>query len=636
MVLTGITTQDVNENNFNPGDGVFGTLEFTLTTQVQYPFAIVGPVITREDDSPHNDMRAYIGNGTDSDENHASKIEFVNFQHMGKCRDYGPSDMCVQDFKVKITPNNTEDPCSVAGLYTFEFWATCLADADMKHDNLGCSIDDVGQPTETDKSKRRTSNAYFTQVIRIDHQDFCPTIMDEIKVVGDFIVYHDEEFTEAIATGTDSNVFTNDILYFEATYRTNSNKAPQEGFDTEGHNDSGDKYIDYVRAQKIFLDVTIGEDRDGNPTEWQPSGATWNSDDWESNFRYSLGGERIPGDSVGLDDDGGLTVTTSGNGKSKTVYNIVLCQVDYLNAVDIVEDEKPTDCFTAPKDIAVDYLDFNKVMFSKGQREDPDGVENKIEENEIAFKLRLDERVIPISPPLDYSFLYATVQAEVYYKGNLQATRRRLLQSVSNNAFTGQRSQNSILQTNQFTVNRRKTLERCNVWEEQLEGTIMLGLTFPEDVVLPKMSTAPTFARDLTMELSSYLSITQSMEVVRVDVSGKTLYSKYMMGQRRLQQDLSKQGELVTVFIDFKTAGQLYAGKVMNVVQDHLIKRDSDIHTEIQTFNVGSVVSMEVIGCNKKFEDNLGSGRDSKLQSSSRQNTSLFVFLVATVSTLFL
>merc|ERR1719411_103617 len=101
------------------------------------------------------------------------------------------------------------------------------------------------------------------QTITIAHQPFCPVLVDEVRVVGDFSVYHDEAFSEEITVG--DGVYTNDILFYEANYRTTSQKATDfadfeaNDFDENGDlNDDAvgdDQFIDFVRATKIFMDV---------------------------------------------------------------------------------------------------------------------------------------------------------------------------------------------------------------------------------------------------------------------------------------------------------------------------------------------------------------------------------------------
>merc|ERR1719228_966939 len=100
----------------------------------------------------------------------------------------------------------------------------------MNGDHLGvhnsgnaCSIDDM--ILSESLNERKTSNAYFETVFTVDHQSFCPLIMDEVRVVGDFRVYHDEGFSQEIHHPTyninqgvgvqpSHQAFSNDVLYY--------------------------------------------------------------------------------------------------------------------------------------------------------------------------------------------------------------------------------------------------------------------------------------------------------------------------------------------------------------------------------------------------------------------------------------
>lgn len=621
--LSAVSSQDVISVNLNPKDGEsFGNVEATLTVQTQYPFGIVGPA---PKDDQVNEMVAYIGDDTADSGKYASKIEFVEWDDAGSCMKkdddgnnlYVDGTTCIQNFKVRITPNNDENPCSVAGHYTFEYWAECTAAVDFAG---GCAID--VEASDSDIKVRRTSNAYGKATIKISHQDFCPLLMDEIRVTGDFYVYHDEEFKNKIGTGDDADVYTNDILFFEASYRTNSLEAPVDDFEKEGSDAGGDSMIDYVRAQKIFLDVTIGEDRNGDAL------AGWIKDDWESNFKYDLGGSRIPGKSSGLDTAGGLTVTEDGSKAEKAEYNIVLCEVPYIPA-DVIQDttEKPDDCFTKKKDIAIDYLDFNKVMESSSKL-------NTIDENEIAFKFRLDERVVPVSPPLDMSYLTCTIQAEVYYKGNRHPTRR-LLQADADNAKTRQQAH---VMTTAFSVQRKTDLKKCLVDEAQRKGTIQLQLLYPDAKKLPSLSSSSTWSTTLAMQIEKTLGVRNTITVGQVKVGGKAIYAKGRgQNRRRLEEDNNQ----VIVHLDIDSTSFQKAGKIMNILQDELMDKKSPIHSRVQVFVDASVNKMDVERCgeanNDDFNDRYGDkdrARDGKVVSSAGIATSLFALALAVMAAL--
>merc|ERR1719480_403592 len=140
-----------------------------------------------------------------------------------------------------------------------------------------------------------------------DPQDYCPELMDEVRVVGDFRVYKNEEFTALIdnesdpyadITDHDKVVYTNDQLYYEATYRTASASViASESLDFKDNDDAGygnADIIDYVRPTKIFMDVTLGQTRDGGATGTDKFGS-WNAANWDLNMNFApLGSTRIP------------------------------------------------------------------------------------------------------------------------------------------------------------------------------------------------------------------------------------------------------------------------------------------------------------------------------------------------------
>merc|ERR1719334_821494 len=204
------------------------------------------------------------------------------------------------------------------------------------------------------------------------------------------------------------------------------------------------------------MDVVLGQQRDGSATDAYDG---WNNADWESNLKWALGGSRIPGVDNEMNSSD-LTVTMSGPDASK--YQILLCEVPEVNA-QYIQDTlvKPALCFTNKKKIAVDYLDFTQVV----RTQQPST--NSIEENEVAFNMRMDERILPVGPNSDNSFVTITIEAEVYYKGNRHPTRR-LLQTdtpagtrnqkhamsvgswlVSLEATSGQSGESSIVELNQ-------------------------------------------------------------------------------------------------------------------------------------------------------------------------------------------
>jgi len=582
-VLTGILGQDVITVDMNPtADGVFAVLEATLTTQVQYPFGIRSP---EDDVAP---MTVVVGSDRNGGGTHAASVEFVEFDDESGCGGLSEGEVCEQTFKVRITPA-AGSPCTVAGDYFFEFWAECVMGGEGGTN--GCSLDDNLGSADSVQSleRRRTSNAYFSTAISIAHQPFCPLLMDEVRVVGDLRVFHDEAFeTEITQTqvvsgpNTSGSVFTNDRLYFEASYRTASNEATSftdfEENDFDGSVVGDDSIIDYVRSTKIFMDVTIGEDKDGDATE------AFSTSDWDSNFQFALGGSRIPGTDISGSD---ITVTT-GSG-STAVYQIVLCEVDPIDAEYIqFSKDKPVDCFTAQNAIANDFLDFTKMIRSST------GSSNTIDENEVAFQMRMDERIIPLKPKAtDGSFVKVTVESEVYYKGNRHPTRRLL--QVDEGASTNR--QNHSMST-AYRVYSGGNLAMCNMGEDTTEAKLELELTFTEAEAMPTAASSLDWASRLGLQLETYLETRDAVSVVRMEqCNGRGCSTIYYEGRRAQRRRLDGEATHLKVYLAVASTAEHSAGRTMNTLQANIVNSRSDMNTRVSAFTQASVTSMRVPGC---------------------------------------
>jgi len=585
-VLTGILGQDVITLDMNPstsGSNVFAVLEAVLTTQVQYPFGIRSP---EDDVAP---MTAVVGSGREGGGTHAASIEFVEFDEESGCGGLSEGEVCEQTFKVRITPA-ASSPCTVAGDYFFEFWAECVM-GDEGGIN-GCSLDDnLGSAGAVQSlERRRTSNAYFSTAITIAHQPFCPLLVDEVRVVGDLRVYHDEAFeteitqTQVVSGPNTGSVFTNDRLYFEASYRTASEEGTAftdfDENDFDGSVVGDDSIIDYVRATKIFMDVTIGEDKDGDATE------NWSTSDWDSNFQYALGGSRIPGTDISGSD---ITVTT-GSG-STAVYQIVLCEVAGIDAEYIqFSKDKPDDCFTAPNTIAEDFLDFTKMIRSST------GSSNSIDENEVGFQMRMDERIIPLKPKAtDGSFVKVTVESEVYYKGNRHPTRR-LLQVDQ----TAPSRQNHSMAT-AYRVYREGNLAMCNMGEDTTEGELELELTFTEAGTMPTAASSLDWASRLSLQLDTYLEVRDAVTVARMEQCNEQACSTIYFEGRRAQRRLEGEATYLKVHLNIASTSERSAGHTMNNLQANLVNTRSDINLRVSAFTQASVSNMRVPGCGESL-----------------------------------
>jgi len=684
VVVVGVVKQDTINVNLNPqGDEVFAELEVTVRTEVQYPYAVSSPMPqavpgddtkTRMtacvlDDSTINDDFRSCDEGTDK------LIRFVDYWDTARrlqdvdsdelvgnqgaeqtCGGLKQGEYCYQDFKLRITPGPS-NPCTVAGNYLLNYWVECVVDAPhLKYlegeDQIAGGVDKSGDACPVDDmineetlEMRKLSNAYFETVFEVKHQSFCPEIMDEVRVVGDFRVYHDEGFTQEIfhpsrSTPTTAHqAFTNDVLFYEATYRTASRTVYEsETFEDNDRSDldgdastnptGDDTIIDYIRATLITAEVTLNKRLtddsiiddsftwDGLHTSPHVAG--------DEEYTFPVPGRYGPGLVNGVADI--VALNTDADNFAK--YIITLCQVDEIdpkdiespaqvrgavaprgqtadesdNDMDLSPDIKAKDCFYADPDnasdtfvgsTANDYLDFDKVIVSSS-------TENTIDENEVAFKMRLDERIIPVVPETDNSFMKVTISAEVFYKGNLHPTRR-LLQVDPLTARAQMHTMDLA-----FNINRKgRKIEKCLMDPKATDATIKLQL-IGEEASLPDVLSGVEYATTLKSQLNSFMNV-DAFSVYRVETCAPNCIVVVDSGagyQRRLQaggDDDEPTQAHVNVWLQIDSTSVVKAGYVANHFQDLLVDSDEGMMKSVSAFETASVHRMFVMaeGCAK-------------------------------------
>lgn len=382
VVLYAVIKQETIDINFNPGtDDNFGLVDLTIKTQTQYPFGLRNYT---DADGAGATITLISGD--------VSSVEWTSSQNVEEqCTNIvtgaDGNMLCEQEWNIRITPNL----CDVAGEYRMEAWAVCFTDVD------GCALD-----TE---APSRLSNSWTGYMdFTIDAQPFCPQVIDEIFVQGEIDKYADNAMTVVAVPG--DNVFSNDHVYFEVTYKTRSEKSGQTDF-TFGD----DSLIESVRPTAINMKVEMSD---------LPLQTEINRDN---------------GDVTGSDLE----------------YTVKLCdatpaEFPYNTVADSCWDRKGWN--------AVEYLDFQRNIISSG--------ENTVDLNEIAFSIRLDERVIPVDIPNDQAQITVSVDSEVYYYGNdnpvitrrnLVLKRRRLESEIT-------RVQHFRV-SDSFTVPKKRFLDYC-------------------------------------------------------------------------------------------------------------------------------------------------------------------------------
>merc|ERR1712083_178865 len=263
--------------------------------------------------------------------------------------------------------------------------------------------------------------------------------------------------------------------------------------------------------------------------------------------------------------------------------------------------------------LAAEYSDFNKVTKSL------DSASNKIDENEIAFKLRVDERIVPVGPHTDDSHMRIEVLAEVYYKGNRHPTRRRLQGGGSQPL----RSQQSIQSLSVPVHYRAAEMVACPVNEKAHEAVINLTLKYGNTAAIPDSTGIPDWIATFVYEMEASIGARSALEVRRVQHGGTVLFEKHFKhGSRRLETDE------VQVQLHVKGNGVSTGGQIANVVQERMV---SGSVSKVQVFEqTARIVGIDVPDCGAIPDGEFGVGA-RELESSAAVASTLFAFMVALV-----
>merc|ERR1719326_2268544 len=250
---------------------------------------------------------------------------------------------------------------------------------------------------------------------------------------------------------------------------------------------------------------------------------------------------------------------------------------------------KPALCFTNKKKIAIDYLDFTQVVRTQKPST------NDIEENEVAFNMRMDERILPVGPNSDNSFVTVTIEAEVYYKGNRHPTRR-LLQTDA--AAAGTRNQKHALSVG-YGVQHKPAIETCVVDNKQEEGMMKLSMSYADEKSMPKAGDMSTFVSQLTMQLDAYHEVRGAMSVEKVERCDKRCTMMYARGaEKNSRRRAEVAGAHLNVFLKFNSVDTNKAGYIMNIFQNNLNNPRSEMHKQVALFALSTTSKLAVDGCN--------------------------------------
>merc|ERR1719326_2451282 len=249
---------------------------------------------------------------------------------------------------------------------------------------------------------------------------------------------------------------------------------------------------------------------------------------------------------------------------------------------------KPALCFTNKKKIAIDYLDFTQVVRTQKPST------NDIEENEVAFNMRMDERILPVGPNSDNSFVTITIEAEVYYKGNRHPTRR-LLQT---DTPAGTRNQKHAMSVG-YGVQHKPAIETCVVDNKQEEGMMKLSMSYADEKSMPKAGDMATFVSQLTMQLDAYHEVRGAVSVEKVERCDKRCTMMYARGAEKSSRRRAEvAGAHLNVYLKFASVDTNKAGYIMNIFQNNLNNPRSEMHKQVALFVTATTAKLEIDGCN--------------------------------------
>lgn len=648
-ILKAVVEQDVVEINFNTDahatspfdrnpDGAFARVDVTLRTSVQYPYAIAGVGET-------NTLTPYLTFVSgDTNFHSVTPYRFWRGTNSNLCRNNIKGDKCVQDITYRFFPAN----CNADATLKIDLFVECNKDKaktanQNPTDDKGCFIDAI-QSAAT-PAEREASNSHLDFEFSISTGDFCPEIIDEYSVDATLRVYHDELFTDELtwsaasqtgyirelddrageqnnlidANGSFVNANSNDVLYFLAEYTTRTQKQG----DTLTTND---QEIDFTRATAVYMDVKL-------PLTTLQYRSTYGT---TTTLTIAAQG----GDVVGDFDATGNADDTAGDGID---YRIHFCGLagKKLDPARIQEyngalDYPSTDCFTAdPHQNALLLMDVHP-MYDLAAVAGSRGVGEK----DIALSLRLDERMIPVNPIAgsgqgatgtyvdtkanggsDQTNTRLTIEAEVYWKGNKNPTRRRL---STEDIAPEQQMQTITTSPTIFLLNTILSAPEVCTLDESGTSThdMTLWLTVDEDHCPDKKSVQDwstkfeyTLGSVLGMKSWNQLKVNEVVTCdspVECEIILDGHDQRRLMGKRYMRVSFSLDS-------DQKRSAAFHTQRL----QEMVVERNSDLYAR-ELFKHASIKNMKVPQC----DSTKSVGSASKLDSGASNFTIFASMLV--------
>jgi len=608
-MLAGIIKQDTIRVNFNPSqdDGHFVYVDVHVVTEVQYPYGIRHYQDSQWDGAGAAQIILTDGMGNVVQEN----VSWRDMDHPSSCGGVLPGGLCEQTMEFRIKPTT----CEANSNYQVKAFAKCVSKND------GCAVDPIW--AAEDQGVRELSNSYVTFDFAVRTGNFCPEVVDDYRIIATPEIWLNEYFEEdsdLVAEG--GNVFSNDWVYFKFNYAGYSASMPN------GVADASKDVIDFSRAIKVFMDVEL-------PATPVSQGG---------NFDDIL----LP---ASLDNDVSSMDFISVPGS--TAYRVLICETSYTTAAYPIRNNNVKanastgeliDCFNDkiyPN--AKLYLDAGPITTSP------------VEEKDIAFGMRLDERIIPVDRYNNENTKVAmTVEAEVYWTGNKHPSRRRL-QGLTDPAADadsefGPRTTNArnIASTTLKTRSRNMDTTFCEVasaldlvymdlYIAYFPGKGPGSMLVTDYVAAFQYEVADTLKMDISKTSKIWIvSITEGDDAttfVQPPIFNTTDSVATVMeaSKRRLQAlgDPSKYKIRFQIFSDGEKTGGRYA----NVLQSKIMDKRSDLYTK-SAFEGAQVYKMELDECNAGITSFDTSKLESEASGVAFFKTSASVILAVLAATM--
>jgi len=619
----------------------FGQLDVTFTTSVQFPYAVRGP-------------RESLGQiRMNSSDPTGPRVEFVEWEDSATCFNDDP-DHCTQSFTVRIFPTS-DDPCKVDGTYTVQGWTKCV-DTNTNQNSeqpQPCALNDL----ELDRTDLTQNNGYFTFDIELPTQEWCPRIVDEVVVTPTLNLFNDPDFETEIynqgVTVGDVDVYSNNWIYCEVVYETSSDTGAIDS------SVEGDVLIDIARATKIYMDVQLAivpfnaagtagsqdalnspqitidtiENQQGSWLDGVPSTVAFEYNNEPNVMTWS--------DLLAFDSGYALTQDIVIDA-SKMQYRVLLCETHEIQSYQVYDSNVTLDdCFTNITSLAVKFFDLQKVLDSDGETDGNcggtdrfgnarGGTHNCIDENEIAWAFRLDERIIPMDPDIDNGEIRIWVESEVYYIGNYQLTRRRIEGELPSRRrlqdLTGPTRVQDLITSASFSIRpQRHELSSCNMHALETEAT--LTLEFQMSTV--KMATV--FGTDveaidwsilLGLQMEEVMRMPHTVQVVALTKCDMTCSQVYFVeGNEIAATHVETTVATMVVSLKFSSNKLAKAGHILNIMQKLLLNEDSFIFRDADAFEGNILSNMKVEGfCDEPWDDPSTNPRDNGRDGPGNQD----------------